>query len=333
MIRFSLAVVLAGSVCGSIVANEPVRPGNANGSAGGTTIRPVAPRLQPTQRLRVSTAENRTKVVTPSWGGSGPTPARRERDCRPHHHHHAGLGFRSHVFSGYPAFYGSLYGYDSSYGDSLRDENAWLYRELRTLHQQNEALQERLVKQGPEAKLEVPDGRRRAAAERAKQALLTGTRRFKAGDYRRAADRFADAIKAAPDDATPYFFRAFALFAAGQFPAAVDATKAGLKINADWPLADFDMKQLYGDPADLVPQLANLAAELKANPLDRDRLFLLGFVLFVTDDPGKAQPLLEQAARLEADDTHLKSFLDYYRRQAAPAPQAAQNDASPKPGQ
>src|SRR5690606_21919750 len=120
------------------------------------------------------------------------------------------------------------------------------------------------------------------AAQRADRFMTTGTRLFSQGSYYRAAEQFRQSIKQVPNDPTSYFFFAQALFASGKYHEATEAIKDGLAINPNWLDADFDMRSLYKNPADVVSQLAELGKELKQNPLDRNSLFLLGFELFVT---------------------------------------------------
>ena len=179
----------------------------------------------------------------------------------------------------------------------------------------------------------LTDLQRLADQQQAKDLVRSGRRLFEAGLYTKAAGRFRDALAARPDTST-HMMLAQALFASGKYPAAVAEIKKGLALNTDWLEAEVDLRSLYGEPKDFMPQLAHLAHDLKENPLDRESLFLLGFELFVSGQRQKAKVLLEQAARLEPDDRHLKPFFDYYARRPdqIPAGAGAAGNA-PKAGQ
>lgn len=230
----------------------------------------------------------------------------------------------------YPTYYPYNYGYTypSAYDPALaglQDQNERLRRQLDAVEQQNQQLRD--AKQNPPFRQNIPlrpkpadqqaAERERINEARAKQLIASGSRLFAAGSYARAAERYREAIKATAKDASPYFMLAQALFANKRYAEAAQAIKDGLKINPDWVELDFDMRKLYSQPQDLIPQLASLARELQANPLDRTAMYVLGFELFVTGQKDKAKTILEQSARLEADDSHLKPFFDYFEKLAA----------------
>ena len=212
----------------------------------------------------------------------------------------------------YSPYYGPGTSYDPA-AQGLRDENARLRREMNQLQQDKQAAQKPAVK----INLPLRGGKRDAAArkeDRSAQLMLAGSRLFRSGSYRRSVDRFANAVVLDPKNPTARIYLAQALFAARQYAKAADEIKEALKRNPDWLELDFDMKALYGNEDDFLPQLAILAEELKEQPLDRNALFVLGFELFVSGQKEKARTILEQSARLEPDDTHLKPFFDYYEK-------------------
>jgi tetratricopeptide (TPR) repeat protein len=183
--------------------------------------------------------------------------------------------------------------------------------EIDFLQAQNQQLQQQ--KADAEAKIKAQQ-RENARRERAKLMVKNGIRLFAQGNYKRAADRFREAIDLSPDDPTPHFYLAQARFALRQYGEAAQSVKSGLRVGPDWLNLDFDMSTLYGDEKDLREQLAQLAGELRANPLERDALFLLGYELFVTGQKDKAKTLLAQSAKVEPNETPLKPFFDYFRK-------------------
>lgn len=261
-----------------------------------------------------------------------------------------GFGYSPYLYAAGGGYYGS-----PSFDPAMAEQNYLLREQLRELREQNDELRRDGAGQaaggGPPApgaapraggRINVPiRGRktpdqiardRQVQAElKAKRYTTTGARLFTQGLYHRAAEQFRQATRQVADDATPHFYLAQSLFAAGKFSEAARAVKDGLKINPDWVEADFDMRDLYGNPGDLVPQINTLARDLKANPLDKNALFLLGFELFMTGEKARAQTVFEQVARLEADDRHLVPFFDFYQKEDAAADTPLMNAAASVP--
>lgn len=230
-------------------------------------------------------------------------------------------------YVGVPAYasgYYPAYGFDG-YSATLEAQNLQLQMQLEQAMLANRQLQQNL--DGNRGRINVPVRKRRndeqADSDRiknlqakAKQTTLAANRLFAGGSYARAADRYREATRSNPDEASNYFLLAQSQFAARQFADAARALKDALKINPDWIEADFDLRSLYGNADDWTTQVAELARMVKANPLDRDANFLLGFELFMSGQKDKARTILEQSARLETNDRHLRPFFDYYEKQA-----------------
>lgn len=218
----------------------------------------------------------------------------------------------------YPA-YSVGYGGVDPYVYQLQDQNFRLQQNLAALQARDRDRENNVKPVRVDVELRRREAIEEAAQirqqEKAKQYAAAGTRLFNTGSYRRAAERLREALLYNKNEATHHFLLAQALFASRDFPEAAQAVRNGLKLNPDWLELDFDVRALYKDADEILPQLAALAGQLQANPLDRDALFLLGYQLFVTDQKEKARVLLEQSARLERDDTPLKPFFDYFAKQ------------------
>ena len=247
------------------------------------------------------------------------------------HRHHPGRGrsrclipYRGSsyysVFSGigYPGVYYGVpdyYSFYDPYTAQLERQNEQLRRQMLMLEWQQRANEGAVNKQRDG---DLPDrdavrlAQHRQLAEqiKARELIRSGKRLFAAGNHRLAIARFEEASRRHAEEPTPHFFRAQALFAMQDYAQAALAIKTGLTVNPDWLQLDFDVYHLYRNPEELRPQIARLASHLKANPLDREALFVLAFELFLTDQKDKARTILEQVARLEPDDTHLKPFFD-----------------------
>lgn len=220
----------------------------------------------------------------------------------------------------YSSFYSSTaYLAGGGYGTAIDEENSLLRRRVDALEEQNQRLRNAGDPANAAAAKAANDKDRVAAAEKARQTIVTGAKLFESGQYRRAADSFRSVARMAKDDPAPQFLLAQALIANRQYAAAADAVREGLRLSPDWPELGFDVRGLYGDPADFSRQLSDLARQLRQNPFDKDGMFLLGYQLFSSGEQGKARTILAQAARLDADDRRLQPFFDYFAKNNAPA--------------
>jgi hypothetical protein len=163
-----------------------------------------------------------------------------------------------------------------------------------------------------------------ASRARANQFVGFGDEHFRKQKYNDALERYKDASKSAPDLADPYFRQAFAWSAMSKYDQAARAIRRGLSINADWPAADFQLKQLYGDN-----RLAKathwelMAKAATADPDNADLLFLLAVELYCDGQQNRSRAFFQRAKTLEPGDTgHIKAFLTHLDA-AAPPPQPA----------
>ncbi len=162
---------------------------------------------------------------------------------------------------------------------------------------------------------------------RAEASLKSGMRHFQRGAYIQAAQKFEQARNL--PNASAMFLAGQAYIAAGQFDRAVDAIKEGLHQNPGWPTAEVDLRALYPNGDDLLAQMGTLAKRLKEQPNNADLMFLLGFELFGAGERDKARAILDQAARLSADDRHLKPFFDFYASLEGGTPNGPRDETTP----
>ena len=133
---------------------------------------------------------------------------------------------------------------------------------------------------------------------------------FAAEHYGRAAERLDAASAVRPADPLPYFLRAQARFAAGQYADAVASIREGMKRAPDWPAGDFKPRELYGPrPERFDTHLAELRQAVKDNPADAGLAFLLGYELWFAGDRAEAVRLLRDAAKRGRDGAIVERFL------------------------
>lgn len=158
---------------------------------------------------------------------------------------------------------------------------------------------------------------------RGRELLVAGTRLFNAGSYRQAAERFAQAGNYLSSDATPHFFRAQAFFAQGDYAAATEAIRTGLKRDPQWADLNFDVRALYEREEVLQAQLGSLARTIQTRGATADTMVLLGYELFVTGKRDQAHVVLTKAADLTVEPGAVRTLLAWYDRNPAartPAP-------------
>jgi hypothetical protein len=164
-----------------------------------------------------------------------------------------------------------------------------------------------------------------ASRARANQFMNFGDEHFRKQKYNDALERYKDASKSAPDLAAPYFRQAFAWAAMTKYDQAAKALHRGLSIDANWPAADFHLKQLYGD--NRLAKATHWEAIAKAatdNPQDSDLLFLLAVELYCDGQHDRSRAFFQRAKTLEPGDlSHIKAFLSQLNAAAA-QPQPAE---------
>jgi hypothetical protein len=157
----------------------------------------------------------------------------------------------------------------------------------------------------PRPPMPHPDPRREAARQ-----IELGKEAFAAREYGRAAERFALAADADPNDGTPRLLLGQALLALGKYRPAFDAIGAGLDRRPDWPTTPFRPLDLYGpNLADYANHLAALEDALSTHPDDGLLLFLTAYALWFDGRRAEARPLFERAAPVLPDRTVVERFL------------------------
>ena len=162
----------------------------------------------------------------------------------------------------------------------------------------------------PEGELPRPPAPADDPREEQARLVERGKEAFKDLEYGRAAQRFRQAVRLAPDEALPHFLLAQALLAGGKYHEAYDAILKGLRRRPDWPAAKFRPLELYGEAVGEYPeQLTALEATLGRHPGDPVLLFLYAYQLWFDGRKDEAAPVFRRALARGADRDAVDRFL------------------------
>lgn len=137
------------------------------------------------------------------------------------------------------------------------------------------------------------------ARSRADEIIADGDREFAEGRYRRAASRYRDAIRRAPDYPPAYFRASHARVAEGDFDLAVTRFAMGLELARTINRDGFTLDSLYRDQQqDKALHLRMLEDETLRQEDNGGIYFLLGVALHYDGNPLKARELFRKAVEL-----------------------------------
>jgi tetratricopeptide (TPR) repeat protein len=158
-------------------------------------------------------------------------------------------------------------------------------------------------------------------AAEARRLVELGIRAFREEQYGIASLRFRQATEVDPTLSRAFFLLGFAEHALGDFREAVAALGTGLRLQPDWPAADFRPKvELYDGKEDAwALHRERLFQTHKLRPKEGAYLFLLGMIDWFGDRRREAIDWFRQARPLLPDRPSIDLFL---KSPAAPAPPA-----------
>lgn len=169
-------------------------------------------------------------------------------------------------------------------------------------------------------------------ADRDRAELLTtyGDRLFRAGNLKRAEERYEQAARLDPFSATPRARLSQVALSRGRYGEAADFLREAETAEPGWIATARDVQSLYSEPADFARHVARLEAHLHKEPLDRDAWLVLGAQWFLSRREGRGADVFR---RLDdpnrRPDVALAAFLEAARlREPDPEPQAR----GPEPG-
>jgi tetratricopeptide (TPR) repeat protein len=163
---------------------------------------------------------------------------------------------------------------------------------------------------------------------RAGQLLIVGDRLLRAGNLKKAEERYLQAMRTAPDLAAPRVRLAQVAIARANYGEAANRLREAETAEPGWVITAPDIQAIFGEPTDFTRQIARLESFLQTHPDDRDAWLVLGAEWFLSGRTAKASDVfkrLNDPAR--RPDVALAAFLDASNQAAqrpARAPEQAQ---------
>jgi tetratricopeptide (TPR) repeat protein len=162
-----------------------------------------------------------------------------------------------------------------------------------------------------------PARMKNADPARAAQLLIVGDRLLRAGNLKKAEERYLQAMRAAPDLAAPRVRLAQVAIARGNFADAASRLREAETAEPGWIVNAPDIQAIFGEPTDFTRQLAKLESHVQTHPDDRDAWLVLGAEWFLSGRTAKAADVfkrLDDPAR--KSDVALAAFLDASNQRA-----------------
>jgi thioredoxin-like negative regulator of GroEL len=151
--------------------------------------------------------------------------------------------------------------------------------------------------------------------------MTVGDRLFRAGNLKKAEERYQQALRAATGQAAPYLRLAQIALVRGHYAAAANRLRDAETAQPGWILTARDIQAIYGEPAEFARQIARLESHVQSHPDDRDAWLVLGAQWFLTGRTSRAADVfLRLNDPRRKPDIVLAAFLEA-SNQARPRPE------------
>jgi hypothetical protein len=175
------------------------------------------------------------------------------------------------------------------------------------------------VGHGPEANI-PPVPAKRSDPARSSQLTTVGDRLFRAGNLKRAEERYQQALRAAPGLAAPHVHLAQLAIARGNYAEAADRLRQAETAQPGWIISAPDIQSIYAEPAAFAQTVTRLESYLQVHPDDRDAWLVLGAQWFLTGRTAKAADVFRRLNDpMRKSDVALSAFLDASNQQRGKA--------------
>jgi hypothetical protein len=152
---------------------------------------------------------------------------------------------------------------------------------------------------------------------RSAQLVIVGDRLLRSANLKKAEERYAQAMRAAPDLAAPRVRLAQVAMARGNYSEAASRLRDAETAEPGWIVTAPDIQAIFGEPTDFTRQIAKLESYVQTHPDDRDAWLVLGAEWFMSGRTARAADVfkrLDDPAR--KSDVALSAFLDASNQKA-----------------
>jgi cytochrome c-type biogenesis protein CcmH/NrfG len=149
----------------------------------------------------------------------------------------------------------------------------------------------------------------KAESAKASQLLTIGDRLFRAGNIKRAADRYEQSLRVDPTTASAHIRLAQVALVRGQYSVAADEFREATATEPDWIARARDVQALFSEPAEFRGHIAKLESHLLKEPNDRDGWLVLGAELFLSGQTRRAGDVFVRLTDRKPDPA-LAAFLE-----------------------
>jgi hypothetical protein len=143
----------------------------------------------------------------------------------------------------------------------------------------------------------------------ARSQLNRGVELFHQGRYAEASDAFQVSADTDQGDAVSRIYAGHALFALGRYRDAAVHIRRAMALQPRIVYLHYNMRDDYDRPEQFDAQLNALEHALDLSPANEDRLFLLGYVLYFSDQRSQAYPILARAYKQDRRDTLVRKMM------------------------
>jgi len=146
---------------------------------------------------------------------------------------------------------------------------------------------------------------------RAGQRVTVGDRLLRAGNVKKAEERYQQATRIAPDLAAPRVRLAQIAFVRGNYTDAALRLREAETAEPGWIITAPDIQSIFGEPTEFARHIAKLETYIQAHPDDRDAWLVLGAECFLTGRTAKAADIFQRLNDpRRKPDIALAAFLD-----------------------
>jgi predicted Zn-dependent protease len=166
----------------------------------------------------------------------------------------------------------------------------------------------------------APAAAKRADPARSAHFVTLGDRLFRAGNTRKAEERYEQAVRSDPGAAAPHIRLAQLGVVRGKYAEAANEIREAQAAQPGWLVRAPDVQALFGEPSEFARHIATLESHLQANPNDRDAWLVLGAEWFLSGRTRKAADVFLRLADRQPEPA-LAAFLDATTPRAPEGPQ------------